>query len=589
METIIHDIAAELRAGRRPDADWLAARLRRHNRAVRDMARHVGKLELLSFYRTARQRDDALWRSWSLTPEEDGQIQRILTLKPRRTASGVATVTVVTMPHPCSSACLYCPNDVRMPKSYLANEPACQRAERAFFDPYLQVRARLNLLESNGHVTDKIELIVLGGTWSDYSRAYQVWFITELFRALNDDASAAERRMAERTAFYRSCGLLSDPGDLGEQTRALQEAVTAGTCTYNDAVARLYATDAWQCARTIQTASLAELESAQRANESARSRMVGLCVETRPDLVDDERATFMRRLGCTKMQIGIQSLDQRILDACGRKTSVEQIAGTFACLRRFGFKILVHMMANLVGATPESDKREYRMLVEDPRFLPDEIKLYPCVLVESAALTRLHARGAWTPYTEDELIDVLAADVAATPSYVRISRMIRDISSGDILAGNRKTNLRQLVDARRQALVREIRAREIATDEVDAAKLHLEHVPYSTSIGEERFLQWVTDNGSIAGFLRLSLPQGARIAMIREVHVYGRVAGIGDAEEGAAQHMGLGRALVEEACTWAEKAGCDAIRVISSVGTRAYYRMLGFVDEDLYQIRTLSR
>ena len=581
METIIQDIVDALRAGMKPSTVWLATRLRRSG---------CGKLELLAFYREAREQGGDLWQRWAITPEEDRQILRLLTMKPRRTASGVATITVVTMPHTCSGSCVFCPNDVRMPKSYLANEPACQRAERNFFDPYLQVRARLNLLWSNGHVTDKIELIVLGGTWSDYPKAYQTWFISELFRALNDGETDARQRVGERMAFYRSCGLSNDPAELAEQVREAQEAVTAGTCSFNSAIERLYGSGAWEQARAIQTATLEELLELQRANESSACRVVGLCVETRPDLVDDASATFMRRLGCTKVQMGIQSLDQRILDTCGRGITVERIASAFSCLRLHGFKILAHMMANLPGATPLGDKADYLRLVSDERFLPDEVKLYPCVLVESAALSRLYERGAWQPYTEDQLISVLAADMAATPAYVRISRMIRDISSGDIVAGNKKTNLRQMVDAfgqEQRMEVREIRSREIATGEVDAGSLRLETLPYATSVSDERFLQWTAPDGTIAGFLRLSLPRGRATAMIREVHVYGRVAGLGNSEQGAAQHIGLGRTLVEEACAQAAAAGYGAIRVISSVGTRPYYRKLGFTDEELYQVRLL--
>ena len=591
MDTVIQDIVSELRAGKTPDTVWLAKRIRRHNRSVRSPELHIGKLELLAYYRAAKDEAGELWQSWAISAEEDRQVLRLLTMKPRRTASGVATITVVTMPHACSSTCVYCPNDIRMPKSYLSNEPACQRAERNFFDPYLQVRARLNLLASNGHVTDKIELIVLGGTWSDYPRSYQIWFISELFRALNDSDEDAEKRMRERRDLYARCGISDDPAELFAQADEMQKKVDAGACTYNQAISQLYASDAWEQARSLQVAAPEELEAQQRKNEQARHRVVGLCVETRPDLVDDESAAFMRYLGCTKVQIGIQSLDQRILDLCGRRVTIGRIAEAFSCLRLHGFKILVHMMANLPGATPESDMREYRMLVEDPRFLPDEIKLYPCVLVESSALRTLYQSGAWRPYTEDELVGVLAADVAATPAYVRISRMIRDISSGDIVAGNKKTNLRQMVDARESeagTAVREIRSREVATSDIDATDLSMDCLPYCTAVSQERFLQWITSDGTIAGFLRLSLPNEGSTAMIREVHVYGRVAGIGDVEEGGAQHMGLGRQLVEEACAQAAAAGFCAIRVISSVGTRGYYRMLGFVDEGLYQARSLA-
>lgn len=592
MERIIQDIVSAVRSAHRPpDEAWLAKLIRRYNKDVRDVARHTKKQQILAFYRKAREERGPLWESWGIGAEEDRQILRLLKVKPRRTASGVATITVLTMPHPCSGACLYCPNDIRMPKSYLANEPACQRAERNFFDPYLQVRARLALLESNGHITDKIELIVLGGTWSDYDPSYQIWFISELFRALNDGDGEAERVCAERAAFYRSCGLIAEADTLAEQTRDLQRCVTAGTLSYNQAIARLYASAAWVRARARQTTTFGELEEQQRINESAHHRAVGLCVETRPDLVDNASAQLMRHLGCTKVQMGIQSLDQDILDACGRHIRVEQIARAFSVLRLHGFKILAHMMVNLVGSTPEHDKLDYGRLVGDPRFLPDEIKLYPCVLVESAALARLYDQGIWRPYTEDELLDVLAADVAVTPAYVRISRMIRDISSGDIVAGNKKTNLRQMVDARTEAAesaIAEIRSREIATGDVSACDVRLDCISYTTAVSEERFLQWITDAGSIAGFLRLSLPHGRSTAMIREVHIYGRVAELGSIEAGGAQHLGLGSALVETACKQASAAGYSAINVISSVGTRAYYRKLGFIDDGLYQRRVLG-
>ena len=262
-------------------------------------------------------------------------------------------------------------------------------------------------------------------------------------------------------------------------------------------------------------------------------------------------------------------------------------------------------MANLLGSTVASDEADYLRLVSDPRFCPDEVKLYPCALVESSHLMESYANGTWQPYTHEQLVDLLVQDVLATPAYVRISRMIRDISATDIVAGNKKTNLRQMVEMRledRMDEVREIRMREVATSDVQLSDLRLTCVRYQTSTAEEHFLQWVDDDGHIAGFCRLSLPSESAIArelgegasplspftaMIREVHVYGRVAGLGASEQGAAQHAGLGKALVEEACAHAHAAGFTTIAVISAIGTRGYYRMLGFRDAGLYQIRAL--
>ena len=595
MEDAILDIISAIQAGNQTlDAAWLDRRLRRHNRATHDATRRVAKRRLLPYYLRVKADEPERWASWHVDAQTEHVLLQLLRMKPRRTASGVATITVITKPWPCSSDCLYCPNDIRMPKSYLADEPACQRAERNYFDPYLQVRSRLVALREMGHVTDKVELIVLGGTWSDYPTAYQVWFVRELFRAVNEFSGGgyAGDSPEERDRRYRGCGLTYDTDELIRRTQDLQAKVDAGTCTYNEAIRTLGQSGAWETAASWQQASWDDLQQEHTANEQAANRVVGLTIETRPDLITPESARSMRRLGCTKIQMGIQSLDQHILDLNRRHVTVEQIADAFAALRLAGFKIQVHFMANLLGATPNADKVDYLRLVRDERFLPDEVKLYPCCLVGSSRLGTHYADGTWQPYDEEDLVNLLVADTLATPAYTRISRMIRDISSTDIVAGNKKTNLRQMVEMRiraQEAPYQEIRMREVATDDVAAEELHLDCMRYQTTVSEERFLQWVTEDYRIAGFLRLSLPISGDIAMIREVHVYGRVAGLGSSEAGGAQHVGLGRQLVEEACAQAREAGYKATDVISAVGTRGYYRRLGFVDNGLYQRRNLQQ
>ena len=594
MESAILEIIAAIKAGeQRLDAAWLDRLMRRHNRATHDATRRVAKRRLLPYYLSTKANDPDRWESWQVDPATEQALLRILKVKPRRTASGVATITVITRPWPCSSDCLYCPNDVRMPKSYLSDEPACQRAERNFFDPYLQVRSRLVALSEMGHVTDKVELIVLGGTWSDYPRAYQLWFVSELFRAVNDfgESRVAGEHPEERDRRYRACGLTYNKDELLRRTGDVQRQVDEGLLSYNEAIRQIGGSDAWRAVEAWQQATTDDLFREHARNEEAAHRVVGLTIETRPDLISPETAREMRELGCTKVQMGIQSLDQHILEANQRRVSVAQIADAFCALRLAGFKIQVHFMANLLGATPEADKADYLRLVSDERFLPDEVKLYPCCLVQSSRLGACYADGSWQPYGEDELMDLLVADTLATPAYTRISRMIRDISSTDIVAGNKRTNLRQMVEARIARLgapVHEIRMREVATTDVDPAALRLDCVAYRTTVSDERFLQWVTDDGHIAAFLRLSLPREGTQAMIREVHVYGRVASLGSSERGGAQHAGLGRQLVEEACAQAREAGFSAINVISSVGTRGYYRNLGFGTAGLYQQRSLT-
>lgn len=607
MEQIILDILTELRAGRTVD-DRSLLKLG-HAAARREGAdkRMFAKRRLLPFYQRVKRDEPKRWASWNVTPELERQLLQVLRMKPRRSASGVATITVITKPWPCGGDCLFCPNDIRMPKSYLHNEPACERAEQNWFDPYLQVHSRLTALSQMGHATSKIELIVLGGTWSDYPTAYQTWFIAELFRALNEgvEGLTSERNAEARKARYREGGFPESEEDRADFSASAQWELNSGERSYNEAFRELYgASPVWEQASSWQTAEVEELERQQRINETARHRVVGLVIETRPDAIAPAALTHIRRLGCTKVQMGIQTLDQELLDANDRGISLARIQKAFELLRVFGFKIHAHAMANLYGSTPERDKRDYDLLVHGAPYQPDEIKLYPCALIEGARLCERFREGAWRPYTEEELLNVLVSDIAATPAWTRVSRMIRDFSSHDIVAGNKKPNLRQLVEERIRANggasgVQEIRFREVATGEVDVESLRLDVVEYETSNTSERFLQWVTPSNQIAGFLRLSLPHAPYIerhagqlpvgtgeAMIREVHVYGVATQLG-ADGTSAQHLGLGRKLIERAEELAHAAGYARLNVISAVGTREYYRHLGFGDQGLYQQKEL--
>ncbi len=273
---------------------------------------------------------------------------------------------------------------------------------------------------------------------------------------------------------------------------------------------------------------------------------------------------------------------------------MEAIATTVTRLRQAGFKVHAHWMLNLKGSTPAADKLDFDRVVTDPRFMPDELKVYPCSLVESAELMQSYEDGSWRPYERDELLDVLGHVVRTTPRFCRITRMIRDIPATEIVAGSRQGNLREDVEAAHGSTSLEIRSREVRADAPPIDELRLQTTPYLTASSEERFLEWVADDGRIAGFLRLSLPAVPSFidelgdqAIIREVHVYGRAVSVGKRDSQAAQHMGLGRRLVEEACDQALRAGFHSVAVISSVGTRGYYRKLGFADGVLYQHRSL--
>lgn len=603
MEELLKSIVELLRAGECVDDARLAKLCRAANAGVSDVSRHCSKKRILPFYLRVREEEPQRWASWDIGPQLEEQLLKVLKSKPRRTASGVATITVITKPWPCGSNCLYCPNDMRMPKSYLADEPACRRAERSFFDPYLQVASRLFTLEQMGHVTDKVELIVLGGTWTDYPRPYRIWFAERLFAALN--ASAAERRAeCERLReAYRQAGISCEESELAAQAAACQELVEQGAASYNELWPRLYGpkVPSWSSVAAWQRCEMDELEQRQRANETAAHRVVGLVVETRPETLSVPVLTELRRLGCTKVQLGVQTLDEEVCALNLRPSRPQDAERSFALLRLFGFKIHAHFMANLFGSNPEHDVQGYRRFVTSERFQPDELKLYPCALIRGSALCRSYRVGEWRPYSEEELLDVLVQDVLATPPYTRVSRMIRDFSAQDIVAGVKKTNLRQMVEARLEQLraqVGEIRFREIGTAELDQAELRLEDLPYETTVSREHFLQWVDGSNRIAGFLRLSLPKPAALAdygplpqplgcaMIREVHVYGKAAAL-HAQSGSAQHLGLGTKLIERAEHIARQEGFAQLNVISAVGTRPYYRARGFQDCGLYQSKPL--
>lgn len=617
MDELILDILKQLRDSSQGalDTHQLEMLINSHNSGI-DSSAHstereklIPKRAILPYFFQVKQNNDELWQSWNVTPELEERFIRSVRMKPRRTASGVATITVITRPHTCSSNCIYCPCDLRMPKSYLANEPACQRAELTFFDPYVQVAARLQALHQMGHSTDKVELIVLGGTWSDYPESYQYWFIKELFRALNEWPNSPSH-IQERLNWYTSFGLQNSEEALSSFVAEQQAEVFDDTATYNQAFHKLYDTSQpHQNAWSQMQSTYDELVEQQHVNETAAARVVGLVIETRPDTITSDNLRMFRQLGCTKIQIGIQSTRQEILDANQRQMSVAQIKRAFSLIRLYGFKIHSHLMVNLLGATPEADKQDFKTFVTDPGFLPDEIKLYPCALVSGTQLVQKYREGAWQPYAKDELVDVLVQDVLATPPYVRISRMIRDISATDILVGNKHTNLRQMVEQELAAKdvasrVQEIRFREINQQQVRAAELTLQDFTYTTAVSDEHFLQWVTADNKIAGFCRLSLPHWDKLtagacdvtanellvqpgqAMIRELHVYGQALSLGS-EGMSAQHQGLGQKLLAKASSIAAEAGYTSLNVISSIGTRAYYRAQGFTDAGLYQQKAL--
>ncbi len=478
--------------------------------------------------------------------EPDPVVEQRIRMKPMRTQSGVAPVTVLTAPAGCPGKCIFCPDDWRMPKSYIYDEPGAQRAERDGFDPYKQTLGRIQAFEGIGHDASKVELLILGGTWSAYSRDYREWFVQRCFDAMN---------------------AAGDPAYLG-------------------------------------SSSLAE---AQAANVHAQHRNVGLVIETRPDWVTPEEVLHLRRLGVTKVQIGVQSLDDEILALNERGHDVEAVRQALGLLRTAGFKLQLHWMPNLYGATPDKDRADFARFFSDPAIRPDELKIYPCSLIGGTELYERYLAGDYIPYTEGELVGLLADVKPTIPSYTRVNRLFRDIPAHHIEAGVKLSNLRQVVHeelARRGQACGCIRCREIRRRAVTAEQLTLQVYPYATDLTDEYFLHFVTheqtdEPGLIAAYLRLSLPKtaaaGSRAflpelagsAMIREVHVYGTALGIGAESRGQAQHLGLGAQLLDAASALSQQAGFQRLSVIAATGTRAYYAARGFEQGELYMTRQL--
>lgn len=543
--------------------------LKRHPKDGRGL---FSRAQLIAGYRALAP--EAGWR----TPERAFLAK--LRLRPIRTQSGVAPVTVLTQPYACPGRCIFCPSDVRMPKSYLSNEPGAQRATQHEFDPYRQTFARLSTFHQLGHDIDKTELIILGGTWSAYPERYQVWFVTRCFEAMNDFGLEPPNG--------------SPPRHAPRPHRYSQKTVdgTEADVSYNDLVGS--GDPGWEGSAGAEPL-WSRLESAQRRNEHARARCVGLVVETRPDEVTAPELRRIRRLGGTKLQMGYQSLSDRVLVANRRGHGVETARRATRLARRAGFKIHGHWMPNLVASTPADDTEDFLRLFDDPGFRPDELKVYPLSLVESAELMRSYRAGFWRPYAAEELLRVLVFALSRTPRYCRLTRVIRDFPGPDIVTGNRTSNFRELAEAElkhRGLVPLDIRAREIGARE--ASVTNLRDTPYETTASREHFLEMVTPEDRIVGFVRLSLPRvpppegfdelrGA--AIIREVHVYGTSSPLGVRE--AAQHRGLGTRLVREAEARARDAGYGRIAVISAVGTREYYRRLGYADAGLYLVRPL--
>ncbi len=457
--------------------------------------------------------------------------------RPSRTLSGITIVAVMTHPYPCPHGkCIYCPGgpDYGTPQSYIGREPALMRAIHAGFDPYEQVRIRLHQYELLGHRPSKVELIIMGGTFTAMPLDYQEWFVTMALEALNRYPEPKPKRFIS-------------------------------------------------------------LEEAQLRNETARIRCIGLTIETRPDWAKEKHADWMLHLGATKVEIGVQSIYDDILKLIERGHTVRDTIEATRILKDSGFKVVYHIMPGLPGSDVDKDIEMIKTIFEDPDFRPDMLKIYPTLVIKGTKLYEWWRQGRYNPLSDEEAIELISEMYRYIPKYVRVMRVQRDIPAPIIEAGPRKGNLRELVEKRcleKGIKINEIRFREVGHQLWKYGKMpdpkytKITRITYEASGGIEEFLAVEdTKNDIIIGFIRMRIPSekahrweiDVKTAIIRELHIYGPQVPIGEKPLFEWQHQGWGSKLLKEAERIAvEEYDMKKMIILSGIGVREYYRKHGY-------------
>lgn len=474
---------------------------------------------------------DTLTRSGSLPKSR--AFEDSLRIKKMRSLSGVVPISIMMAPYPCPGRCTFCLQEDGYPKSYMSDEPSAMRAKALDFDPAAQLTSRIQQLQLNGHAPEKLQIIVLGGTFSSYPNEYKKSFLKGIFDGAN--------------------------GSISET-----------------------------------------IEEAHIINENAPHKIVGMSIETRPDWITPDEIQLLRNYGVTKVQLGVQALDEGIYKRIRRNHSLDDVRGATKLLRSAGFKINYHFMPNLPGSSPDKDIEMCGFMFEDPGFKPDTLKLYPCITIPKTPLHQQWLRGEYESYDDDVLARVLAECKRLVPEYCRIDRVVRDISRNFTASGTKKTNFRQLLETYlvdNNIQCRCIRCREVF-DEFSLETPRLQVHGYDTEGGQERFIS-MESSSKIFGMVRLRLsnldfnanifPEIHGAALIRELQVFGTQTHTYSKHPRATQHRGLGKFLLDEAESQAKQAGYKKIAVISGVGVRGYYRKLGYELVETYMVKSLGR
>ncbi len=500
-----------------------------------------------------------------------------LKTKPMRTQSGVAPVAIMTEPRECQhGSCTFCPGGVNsyfgsVPKSYTGNEPASMRAIRNKFDAYLQVFNRLEHYILLGQIPEKVELIIMGGTFLSYPVDYQDNFIRDAFQAMNDFGELFfENERLNKTKFKEFFEFNLDFKSK-ERTEIIHE-------------------------KLLQLKEDTKLEKEQEKNEAGKIRCVALVIETKPDICKEKEINQALKLGCTRVEIGVQTLNNQILKKVNRGHTLDDSIEATKLLKDSLLKTIFHCMPGLPGSTTEEDINNFKTLFKDENYKPDGLKIYPCMVMPGTPLYLQYQRGLFRPLRTKEAAEIVAKGKEFIPKYCRVYRVQRDIPTKVTVDGVGLTNFRQVVH---RLMVKNgkkcecIRCREIKNEKVDWDKIELKRIDYDSNGGKEVFLSYEY-NDKILGFLRLRKPFKSfrkeitkKSAGIREVHVYGTAVGIG--EKGEIQHKGLGKKLVKEAERIAkEEWKCDKMAVISGVGVRNYFKYkLGYERDNVYMSKLL--
>ena len=476
---------------------------------------------------------------------KNSNYRHLLVVKRVKTASGVAVIAVMPKPYDCPHGkCIYCPGgrEYNTPMSYIGTEPVTKIAQSFEYDAYHQVKSKLNQLSQRGHNITKIELVIVGGTFPFLPENYQRGFVKKCFDALNDDLSS--------TTLEESC----------------------------------------------------------RKNEHASIRCVGFTVETKPDYCKEKHLDLMLELGITRIEIGVQTLEEKIYQLVNRGHNLIDVKHSFQIARNCGYKIVAHMMPGLPGSTPQSDIKGFKTLLENNLYKPDMLKIYPTLVLKNTGLYQLYMNKKYHPYSEEDIANILFEVKKLIPPWVRIMRIQREIETSDIIAGSKKGNLRQIAIKKLKEVGLKcncIRCREVGLQELEnfnQDEITLNRIDYLASGGKEVFLSMENkDKNLLFGFLRLrNMPFSHRkelfetnnktSAIIRELHVYGQVVDVGQKKGSLSfQHSGLGFRLMEEAEKISkDEFQVDSLSVISAIGTRAYYRKLGYVQNGPYVRKQLK-